>query len=739
MSQDTGLFSVRRPRETLGGINHNSSIPQPASAMKRSNSMSGPNMNAPFTISHVRSISGSRASLAPPRPSQPQFQRSSSGTNLAEMGTSSVKRTSFQNTSGRKSFAPGTTGRSSAESVERRSSSYHRSRSSTNGAMGHQSFFQQAPQPAGVPKDPRPLRDRTYQAKIGQELLDYMAANNFEMEMKHPLTQNIIKSPTQKDFNFMFQWLYHRIDPSYRFQKAMDQEVLPILIQLRYPYHKTITKSSLTACGSANSWHIFLGLLHWMMQLSQMLDGYAANQYDDACAEMGVDVSGDRIIFGFLSGAYRAWLSMDEEAGDEDQDKVLAPHIEAMAQEFDRSNSKYLDELQILEGEHVRLQKEIELLERSGSDVAILDRNFKIMEEDKVKFEEFDSRMNQKSEKYESRIEFLQGELDKVLAELKEADEERANLQKAVDDQGISMADIDRMTAERERLQKGIESTSQRLEDAKKKVSEKEGEASRKLEDLERMVDKYNSLGYQIGLIPATAANAKGKNYELQVTANEGPNFSSSQMAASGSGNADSDRLLADPVTGYQPAHILNLDLRGQVRASFLSLRKEISERRTVAMDEMMKHHDLLDGIKEAIEDKRGEVEALEHRVRAAEEEYEKTKEVTTTQKIASDTQIEKMEKELAKMRAGLTESVQLMEQREMNTNIEYEQLTLKANALREELHTEIEKMLNDIIKFKVHIQKNLEDYEGFVVDEVEHELGGDDEGREDTQDVEMS
>lgn len=96
------------------------------------------------------------------------------------------------------------------------------------------------------------------------------------------------------------------------------------------------------------------------------------------------------------------------------------------------------------------------------------------------------------------------------------------------------------------------------------------------------------------------------------------------------------------------------------------------------------------------------------------------------------------MEKELAKMRAGLTESVQLMEQREMNTNIEYEQLTLRANALREELHTEIEKMLNDIIKFKVHIQKNLEEYEGFVVDEVEHELGGDEEGREDTQDVEM-
>ena len=44
---------------------------------------------------------------------------------------------------------------------------------------------------------------------------------------------------------------------------------------------------------------------------------------------------------------------------------------------------------------------------------------------------------------------------------------------------------------------------------------------------------------------------------------------------------------------------------------------------------------------------------------------------MTTAQKLASDVQIEKMEKELAKMRAQLSESVQVLEQREMNTNIE--------------------------------------------------------------------
>lgn len=89
---------------------------------------------------------------------------------------------------------------------------------------------------------------------------------------------------------------------------------------------------------------------------------------------------------------------------------------------------------------------------------------------------------------------------------------------------------------------------------------------------------------------------------------------------------------------------------------------------------------------------------------------------------MRSDTQIEKLEKELGRMRTETTDSVQLVEQREMNTNFQYEQLQTKANSLREELHTEVEKMLTDVINFKVHVQKGLEGYEQFVAEEVERE-----------------
>ncbi|KAI4169511.1 MAG: hypothetical protein LQ343_005651 [Gyalolechia ehrenbergii] len=744
MSQgDTGLFSVRRPRETLGAINFNSAIPQPASALKRSNSISGlkENLNAPHTTHHGRSVSSSRMSLAPSRPQQPSFQRSSSGNNLADLGRPlTVQRTSSSNVFGnvasapRMSYAPGamtphdqSSALNGSQSLQRRSSVW--SRPSSSGPMGHQSFFTQAPVPAGVPRDPRPLKDRSYQTKIGQELLDYLTQNNFEMEMKHSLGQNSLKSPTQKDFTFIFQWLYHRIDPAYRFQKNIDAEVPPILKQLRYPYEKSITKSQIAAVGGQN-WSTFLGMLHWMMQLAQMMDKYEAGEYDDACAEAGVDVSGDRIIFRFLSGAYRDWLQVEDGEDEDDADKMLVPHIQAMAAEFERGNQRYVEELKVLEAENIALRKQIEEAERNAPDIAKLDNHFSILQEDTQKFEAYISTIESKIEKYEARNHLLQEEITKTASELKEAEQERSDLQSSVDRQGITIQDIDRMNLERERLQKSTEATSLKLDETKKRSAEKESQANHAFEALERLVETYNSLCYRIGLIPSTALNAKGKDFELHLsTSSSAPNFNSSQHTRHQ--QQHDDRLLSDPTTGYNPQQILSLDLRTAIKPALLSLRKEISERRSQALDADMKNHELLDSLKEAMDDKQSEVEALEHRVRAAEEEFEKTRENCQTQKVASDVQIERMEKELARMRSGLGESVQVMEQREMGVNIEYEQLTLRANSLREELHTEVERMLNDIIKFKVHVQKSLEDYEGFVVEEVEQELGGEDDGGE--------
>jgi kinetochore protein NDC80 len=376
--------------------NNMSAIPMPASAMKRTSSVNGMQQaGSQFPPNHARSQSGSRMSLAPGRPSQPIFQRSSSGTNLAE-GFQSVHRNSTSNafgaSSARKSFAPGasvfqTPAPSSTpnfeQSAQRRSSVFKSRTSHGPGATGiKQSFFQQAPMPATPPTDPRRLKDAATRSHMAQELLEFLTHNNFEMESKHVLSNKAMTSPTQKDFNCMFQWLYNRIDPSYRFQKSIDQEVPILLKQMRYPFEKSIMKSQIAAVGG-NNWYTFLGLLHWMMQLARLMQAYEAGTYDDACFEAGYDVSGDRIIFDFLSDAYSTWLSAEDGEEDENdeeaQARLIQPHVNNMATKFDAANAQHHEQVKLLEAEHKYLQDQIEELGKSGPRIQKLEEQIRIL------------------------------------------------------------------------------------------------------------------------------------------------------------------------------------------------------------------------------------------------------------------------------------------------------------------------------------------------------------------------
>jgi kinetochore protein NDC80 len=454
---------------------------------------------------------------------------------------------------------------------------------------------------------------------MAQELEEYLTMNNFQMEMKHALGPNSLRSPTQKDFTYIFQWLYKRIDPAYVFQqKGMDTEVPPILKQLRYPFEKSITKSQLTAVGG-NNWYTFLGMLHWMMQVAEMMKRYENGRYDDACAENGVDVSGDRIAFRFLSNAYQTWLSSPPGDDDdpEEADKILIPHVRAMAAEFEQVNRQYADELKVLEAGNAALKAELEEVEKNTPNVAKLNEHFEILQGDVEKFIEYKVNIEAKEKKWSIRNEALKKDIEHCDAELSEANKEKTELQQAVDQQGITIQDIDQMNGERERLQKGVEAARIRLDEVTLKIKDKEAEASGKLIDLEALARQYNALCYDVGM--------RGEDYELNLNINDAP-FSSSQLGVSQHGA--SGRLLADNETGYHPSRILNLDLRGKVKRDLTGLRREIGKRRDAAKDQHEENRQMLFEVSGAIDEKRQEVEALEHRVRSAGEEFEKTKEV---------------------------------------------------------------------------------------------------------------
>lgn len=643
MSQDTHMFSVRRPRETLGGITNNvSAIPMPASAMKRSNS--GNNL-AGGGFNHGRSTSGGRHSLMPARPNQPVFQRSSNAHNLYESAPMSAQRPTnslFGAQSTRKSYAPmssstpgtmmmstpGTMMPPGTNSTMRRSSCY--SRPSNGQAVPRQSFFSTAPAAAGIVQDPRRLRDPHVRGQMANELLDYFTKNNFEMESQISLTSKSLTSPTQKEFQTMFIWLYKRIDPAYIFQKSMDNEIPALLKLLRYPYEKSITKSQIAAVGG-NNWHTFLGMLHWIMQLANMMDSYARGDFDYAAAEAGKDTNADRVVWNFLSASYRDWLDAPQDGNEDEADAIMERHTEQMASQFKHINKDLLEDVEMLEAEKKALTEQIEELERGAERSRQLDNKLEILKGDTTNYESWNTKVEGKIKKYADKVSRLEESLNELEKEIEDAEKEKSGYQEAISQQGITVQDLDRMSTETDRLENARKLTRERLDEAKARVAEKEAEASRKLDELERLVEKYNAMCYKIQLIPSTALNAKGVEYELSLAVNsESADFLSSQMGMSRSANQEPDlRLLRDATTGYLPHQLLNLDLRGVVKNNIVSLRKSVSERRNRALEEDMKNHEMLDGVKEAMDEKRAEVEGLEHRIRAAEEEFERTREVS--------------------------------------------------------------------------------------------------------------
>ena len=642
---------------------------------------------------------------------------------------STVRRSTSANifASGRQSLAPnqlfGSQTPASA-SVQRRSSIY--SRPSGQGAVSHQhqSFFTQSSMPQNA-KDPRPLRELAYRTRIGQEILDYLTQNNFELEMKCSLRQDSLKSPSQKEFTVIFQWLYKRIDSGYRFQKSVDIEVPPLLKQMRYPYANSITKSQLGAVGSQTSWPVFLGLLHWMMQLAQMLENFTRGAYDQACEDAGVDVSGDRIVFRFLFGAYQDWLSVGNDEDEESADAVLVPHVQAMAEEFERINSRHNEQLREIEAEHENLTAQVEEMEKSAPDLAKLDKHFKILEDDTKKFEDYNANVAAKIEKYQSRIDILEAEIKKTESDLAAIESDRFSLQQQVDSRGINIQDIDRMNTERERMAKSHDDAIATLDAVNKKVLDKESDTAAKLEELEAVIKRYNSLGYQLSLIPLSAKNAKDIDYELLLNIPQN-NFSSSTASRSRKSppSSESDRLLASSTTGHAPAHLLNLDLRGKVRSTFISLRKEINERRKEAADSDLEARTLVDNVSEALHEKNTEIDNLNYKVNEASRAHSALKETGQTTHIQQTSAIEKLEKELSRMREGLERGAVDLEHREMEVGLAYEAMKEEAGRIKEELHGGIERILEDVIKFKVHVQKGLEDLEYYVTDEADAEVG---------------
>lgn len=122
------------------------------------------------------------------------------------------------------------------------------------------------PSSSQTAKDTRPLRDRQYQTKMRQDILSYLQSSGFDISM------STLSNIQGKDYRAIFDFLVSTLDPFHPLNTNMrfEDEFVPALKALRYPFAHQIDNKWLAAPASMHSWPSLLGVLHWLVDLCKV-------------------------------------------------------------------------------------------------------------------------------------------------------------------------------------------------------------------------------------------------------------------------------------------------------------------------------------------------------------------------------------------------------------------------------------------------------------------------------------
>lgn len=115
-------------------------------------------------------------------------------------------------------------------------------------------------------KDTRTIRDKQFQLLEQKQILKFLTEGQFPGN----ITMKTLQSPTNKDFQTIFRWLFEILDPCYvmcKGNKKFEDEIIPTLKYHRYPAADQINVKWLQAVGSMHAWPSLLAVLHWMTLL----------------------------------------------------------------------------------------------------------------------------------------------------------------------------------------------------------------------------------------------------------------------------------------------------------------------------------------------------------------------------------------------------------------------------------------------------------------------------------------
>ncbi|KAG9350183.1 hypothetical protein JZ751_026536 [Albula glossodonta] len=359
-------------------------------------------------------------------------------------------------------------------------------------------------------KDPRPLHDKTFVQQCIKQLCEFLSERSYP----GTISMKCLQSPSAKDFLKIFEFIYSLLDPTFQMPTSKIEEEIPRMLRdLGYPF--AFSKSSMYSVGAPHTWPQVLGALLWLIDTVKLFTSMKEqdllfSDFSEGASEIEDGVEFNKLFLDYTSKTYNHFMQ-----GADTFEEVDQEYIFKLKKLYDVDEAL----LESLAEKHRILTEEADRLEKdSQKDRLMVKRTEKLkLQTDQQKLTDFLSNLVTYKTKLEQKALGMSEELEAADLLAETLKQELARLQHVFANQRFSPADIERINREKNELQQTISTLNKNLEEAEKHVWNEEIELAKVKERAEVKLGEYHKLARKLKLIPASAENACGWDFEVKV------------------------------------------------------------------------------------------------------------------------------------------------------------------------------------------------------------------------------
>ncbi|PPQ89088.1 hypothetical protein CVT25_006460 [Psilocybe cyanescens] len=531
-----------------------------------------------------------------------------------------------------------------------------------------------------VQKDNRPLRDRAYQGRMRQDIYSYLNDSGFEISMQ------ALTNMQGKDYRAIFDTLVLTLDPCHPLKEGarFEEEFIPALKALRYPYSHQIDPKWLAAVASPHSWPYLLGVLHWLVELCKMRNEYLISGHptiqDPANVPEEFDDAYDHkaLAFQYHEETYTLWLDLQDD---------FAEWNQIMEERYQKRNERVQSELNEQTERLNRAKAEYNKLKSSTPLVTDLKTRNEQLQKDCEKLKKILERYEGRRDKLIEQIAFEKAELNRGAEILDELRVELNKLSDTVKTQNLTPEEVIKMNTDREMLTRNLEDLKQKIAETHKTVMTLEVKVTNRAAAVEEALDTYTNMLSTLGLFPTPPEPWQDVDLTLELN----------------SASSNPQQLL------------VGLDIRKTIRPTLSSVAEAKRLERAALENESVKVSNELDQYTTECKNLDYELCELEKKATNLNDQADDLRDAAQQEAQVASAEATRLERELAAARnAAISNGLGAKSQLQA-LQFSYKEQVEKVNRLKEDTVRAILKNSQEIAMFKQEVSRHLQELRDFT------------------------